>query len=490
MKFLSTLSLRQPKGAARFIFFFLASSLGITLVSAFNAHEFDLARLCYVIFFLNISMAPAFFISRASGRYLLITIFLPIYFILFCIGDLVSVLGIEAKATPETPEIQSAVDQIIIFGGLAYILGYIATANIGKRQWLGWFSREWDLKKIKFAAISCWLLGTWAFITIFFFSKTSSLPLSIVSNLKHFAQLGSLMLIYLYLTKKEKSTLILLCCIAVFNLMLGFAANTKEISFLVPILYLILSFVSSGKVNKLFLSALITVMIVYTFFFGAYRLWVIQVKNQTPIEALQNFSESMATVIQNAGKKDPDNSNDVSFLKERIETRKYLVFLVDGIENKGVPTMDGYTLGLFFDSFVPRVFWPEKPEISIGRLFNKEFQISASPLTYIPATHIGEFYWNYKMPGVLIGMTLVGALMAFFSKMSDLSKLVTLPRMLVLLMTIYILCVRFEADWAQQYSNVVRTLASIWVLDLILRKRKRARKIYRPNMTISEGSPG
>jgi len=474
MKFLSSLSDRQSKGELRYLSFFVASSVGIALVSAINNADLDITRLFYVIIFLNVCVAPSFFISRSSGRYLLIAVFLPIYFTLFCIGDLISVLGIEGKSTIESPEIQGEVDQIIIFGGLAYIFGYMATANAGKKRWRGWFYREWDLNKVKLAAIFCWLLGTWAFITIFFFSKGSSLPLSIVSNLKHFSQLGSLMLIYLYLTKKEKSTFLILAAICAFEFALGFAANTKEVSFLTPILLLILGFISTGKINKIFLVSIISVMIVYIFFFTAYRLWVIQVRNQTPLEAVENISKTIDIVVSSAGKKDIDNPNSSTHLKERIETRKYIVILVNGIDHKGVRTMDGYTLGLFFDSFIPRVFWPDKPEISIGRLFNKEFRISESKLTYIPATHIGEFYWNYKMPGVLIGMTLVGVFMAFISKMSDLSAMVTLPRVLILMMTIYIICVRFEADWAQQYSNVVRSVISIWILDIILRKKSSA----------------
>lgn len=474
MQFLAHLRpMRSSIRATRFLLFLIASATTIFLISIFNSANFDFGRSFYVIAFLNVSVIPYFFLDRNRGQYLLIAVFLPIYFLLFCLGDLVSVLGIESKAVPETGSLETRVDQVIVFGGISYIIGYLVTTRAGKAQWKGWFREEWHHKKTRIAGLACWMLGTWAFITIYFFSKTSSLPLSIVSNLKSFSQLGSLIIIYLYVARREFSTLMILLFMGIFDFILGFVADTKEVSFVIPALYVMLSFVLKGRVNKTFVAAIIVIAIGYTFFFNAYRLWVIQIRNQTPIEALQNIDRSIELVINNAGKKDIDNPEAVSHLKERIETRKYIVYLVDGIEDKGIATMDGHTLWLFFQSFIPRVLWPEKPEISIGRLFNKEFHLSASPLTYIPATQLGEFYWNFKMPGVLIGMTGVGIVMAFISKMSDLSVKVTLPRILILLMTIYLICLRFEVDTAQQYSLLVRVLAFIFLLDLILRKRSR-----------------
>jgi hypothetical protein len=285
--------------------------------------------------------------------------------------------------------------------------------------------------------------------------------------------IGVLMLIYDYLDKRDKTSLLLLVILGSFELVVGFIANIKEVSFATPLLYLVMSFIVHGRIKKVFIAALLAIMLVYISFFNVYRLFFINVRHQTPTDAINNIPRAIDTVLDNMDTPHVDNkTKSTTFLKERIETRKYITILVDGI-NHGVRTMDGYTLNLFFISFVPRVFWPEKPEIAIGRLFNHEFHISASSLTYIPATHLGEFYWNFKMPGVLIGMFFVGMLMAYFSKMSDLSVRVTLPRVLVLMMFIYIACVRFEVDWAQQYSNVVRAFLIIWFLDLFLRKPAR-----------------
>lgn len=478
MNFLNSLSQRPiSTNVLRLIVLSFFVFISLSLMSFYNSNNVDFVRLLYVFIFLVISVSPFLFMDKEKGRYLLMVVFLPLYYIYFFIGDLLNVAGIDGKALAESVEIQFRVDTIIAVGFFSYIFGYLGflKSGIGKRG-LGWFHAEWCYSRARTAGIVCYLVGTWAFITIFFFRENSTLPLSIVSNLKQLTLIGVLMLIYCYLSTKKKSTLFLLIFIGIFNFCLGFVANTKEVSFATPVLFLIMSFLSTGKINKTLTFSLLILMVLYTGYFNAYRLFVIQIPERTPLEAFQNFSRSFNTVIEKRHSKHEDNiKKPFSRLKERIDTRKYIVILVDGIE-KGTRTMDGYTIGLFFKSFIPRVFWPEKPEISIGRLFNKEFKISSSPLTYVPATHIGEFYWNFKMPGVVVGMIMIGIFMACISTVSNLSVKTTLPRFIIIMMTIYIVCIRFEQDWAQQYSNVVRALVIVWFLNLFLRNPKVSRE--------------
>jgi hypothetical protein len=57
-------------------------------------------------------------------------------------------------------------------------------------------------------------------------------------------------------------------------------------------------------------------------------------------------------------------------------------------------------------SFIPRVLWPEKPNVSQGEWFNK--YVGAAPGTSLGITAVGELYWNFAIPGVVIGMFVVG----------------------------------------------------------------------------------
>ena len=60
---------------------------------------------------------------------------------------------------------------------------------------------------------------------------------------------------------------------------------------------------------------------------------------------------------------------------------------------------------------IPRFIWPDKPSISIGREFGDVFRLknSLDVETEISPSIVGDFYWNFGVPGVVVGMFLFGA---------------------------------------------------------------------------------
>jgi hypothetical protein len=60
--------------------------------------------------------------------------------------------------------------------------------------------------------------------------------------------------------------------------------------------------------------------------------------------------------------------------------------------------------------FIPRFIWREKPNLSIGKEFGATFRLThAMDLeTEIAPTMVGDFYWNFALPGVVVGTLLLG----------------------------------------------------------------------------------
>lgn len=83
-----------------------------------------------------------------------------------------------------------------------------------------------------------------------------------------------------------------------------------------------------------------------------------------------------------------------------------------------VPKEEPYTLGselsLLAVAWIPRIFWPDKPTISIGKVFYQKFY---PPIyhegTAVAPTLPGEFYWALGIIGVIVGMFLIGILWRF-----------------------------------------------------------------------------
>jgi hypothetical protein len=74
-----------------------------------------------------------------------------------------------------------------------------------------------------------------------------------------------------------------------------------------------------------------------------------------------------------------------------------------------VPFQGGWTLGYIVVSYVPRIVWAEKPEMTTGMWVTDNFGGGGPGATSSTApTWIGEFYFNFGWPGIVIGMLLAG----------------------------------------------------------------------------------
>jgi hypothetical protein len=65
--------------------------------------------------------------------------------------------------------------------------------------------------------------------------------------------------------------------------------------------------------------------------------------------------------------------------------------------------------------FIPRLLWPDKPYFTMGRTFAETFRVVAimDRDTRVAVTVPGELYWNFDLPGILIGMALWGVALRF-----------------------------------------------------------------------------
>jgi hypothetical protein len=71
----------------------------------------------------------------------------------------------------------------------------------------------------------------------------------------------------------------------------------------------------------------------------------------------------------------------------------------------------GETMIYLMYSLIPRLFWPEKPNVTQSTWFTYYLGFAPSPekaTTAIGMTATGELYWNFGIAGVILGMFIVG----------------------------------------------------------------------------------
>jgi hypothetical protein len=74
-----------------------------------------------------------------------------------------------------------------------------------------------------------------------------------------------------------------------------------------------------------------------------------------------------------------------------------------------VPYQGGWTLGYIVLSYVPRVVWADKPEMTIGQWVTDAFVAPGVGLkSHTGPSWIGELYFNFGWIGIVLGMLVVG----------------------------------------------------------------------------------
>jgi hypothetical protein len=65
---------------------------------------------------------------------------------------------------------------------------------------------------------------------------------------------------------------------------------------------------------------------------------------------------------------------------------------------------------------IPRAIWPSKPILSAGA----EYGSALGTITSVTPFPLGEMYWNFGKPGIIIGMAIWGVVLALLMRLFDL----------------------------------------------------------------------
>jgi hypothetical protein len=452
------------------------------------AHE---PRALYLILLTALCSTPLLFLEKLNGRYALLAIFCAAYYFYYGAADIATLFGAEPLLA-ET----GLLDQVeagVLLGAALVITGY--RVSVGGQPRPQGAARDWAPAAIVAVGVLFWSVGTatvwywqvkvqWNALTLNRnFDDTVMLLLTAGRMLQ---PLGTIMLAYVLFVTRNRWLLALVMAMLVVQVLVGFIGDSKETALRGLIIVIMGAFLVRGTVPKGWLVAAALFAALVFPVFQAYRSEVMGVRNMSRASAASDIGRSIALAwsaqekIQHGFR---DEYRAQSFVQRAALKPNLAMFVTK--TGRDAKFQEGYTLSLFFTAFVPRMYWPDKPDTSVGQLVNREFRVSEDRDTYISATHLGEFYWNYGWPGVVVGMFAIGLLLGFINRRCDLSERRTLTRLLVLITAIYACIVRFEASIALEYTVFVRSLLIIWLLHLLFARRASAG----PQATAAAGTP-
>jgi hypothetical protein len=154
--------------------------------------------------------------------------------------------------------------------------------------------------------------------------------------------------------------------------------------------------------------------------------------------------------------------NSVLTVKRRLAMINSVAVVVRDVP-RWVPYANGETLFLpAIAFFIPRVFWPDKPYFGMGRRFAETFRVVhiLDQETRIAVTVPGELFWNFDLPGIIIGMLLWGVALRFlYRRYGEGTVMDPVKRAIHIVLLVQF--VHFGGGLAGQLVTVVRSLVLI-----------------------------
>ena len=478
-----------PSGGGRWLIYAalnLAFCCSLLIGAAMSGGS--MSQFSYVVILFAICSSPLPFIDRINGAFAMLGVAMAVYFFEFGALDAASMLRpparqLAAQSSPGRTEI------VLWLGALMQLVGFHAAARIaGIRGPSGARTgpiKDWPMGLLVPIGVLLWGAGIAATLYHAFVVQPENTSVSVATGLaklgiwrstglilveNYAGPLGIIILAYWWAAARNGGTVLLVTIFAA-QFIVGWVVDTKEVAISAPVIALLTRFIVQGRLPlRWFVAVAIAIALAFPIL-SAKRVVMTEELQLTRLQALPRTLEILARTLAegDAVRSGRYEQRSESFL-ERESVKANVDLIVKGMESG-----HSYKMGSTFEPllyvFFPRILWSEKPGGNSAQQLNREFHISADPDTFISPSHLGEWYWNFGLGGVVLGMLLSGALFGFIFTRFDPSVRVSVSRVLVIMVTLYLLVARSEGQVEIQYALWARSMLLIAILHLGLARR-------------------
>jgi hypothetical protein len=134
-------------------------------------------------------------------------------------------------------------------------------------------------------------------------------------------------------------------------------------------------------------------------------------------------------------------------------------------------------------AFVPRVLWPDKPTKELGQAFGHRYgYIGANDLgTAINLPFLVEFYANFGIAGVILGMCLIGLIYYALQRAVNSPGQDTLHSLVGVVILVPL--INIESDFSLGFGGLILNGAALWFVLRTIRRSGLAS--MRPTLSMS-----
>lgn len=218
-------------------------------------------------------------------------------------------------------------------------------------------------------------------------------------------------------SSKEERSLALPGLSLTLLLLSAILSNSKG-ALLFPVLHVLLTYYFAR--NRV---PVIAIFVLVVFFF-AFAYPVIQgfryavyfdLSDKSPLSSLSVFVDYLFSFAWLSPASTPEGERSLSLGRGLFSYLAYIFKQAGDV----VPYLNGSTYFEGLETFVPRLFLPDKVDMSTGHWTGQLFDHVAldDPITNVSPTYMGEFYMNNGILGLVIGMALIGVFSGLIDKL-------------------------------------------------------------------------
>ena len=438
----------------------------------------DTVHPLYLIPLFALCSAPVLSMRVLNDRYGLLILFGFVYFVFYGLLDFVNLM-FARSSTPASDGLIGADEAVILVGAAAAQLGYhLVCRTVPVDGTFGSPVRDWPESTLVRWGALIWAVSTWlswqfrVHVIVDTSIESAARGMSSLSGLQldafllagYLQPMGIVILAYAYCVYRKPYILPLLLAAILVEIVFGFVSDSKGQALIGMIIVTVTKLLVDGKLPKIWLAGAAAVVLLIFPLLQANRI-ALGLRGTDHARAAQDIVATLTRAFSTEESVSQGRYQAETFF-ERSSLKNSVTMIVTRTGN-GVEYQGGHTLSPLLTTFIPRLVWPDKPDVPTGRLVNQQFHVSEQESTNISPSHLGELYWNFGWPGVLIGMPLIGALLGFIAVKFDLQRAVTLTRILVLIATVKLLIIGFESVLNVQYSQWMRMMVAIGLLHIL-----------------------
>jgi hypothetical protein len=409
-----------------------------------------------------------------ARRNLLLSIFSLAYAVRFVFPVFVFYLGsngydpeVNPSPIPLTPDtiapglIAALVGFVVFLAGFLLPIGGAAARAIPKLR------REWSLETALGVAIVAIPLG-WAVLLA---SMLGLIPeragSGVLGAIASGTTIGIGLIVLGYRRYRSRVALLLLLLMIPPTMLFNFFTSVKVL-FLMPILMLgIVHIIVTRRLRTWWVAAGLIGMALFYPVAKAYREYMMLNEFST-LQVIASPQRAIGLIKSVASGSSPGEYLEGGFMTTaaRLDGLGILSVILRDTGTR-VPYQNGRTLSFIPLSYVPRLFWKDKPKFETGQWVTDNYGHGPQIESSTGCTWLGELYFNFGWIGLVVGMTLMGVWLRFLQDYF-LGIDATIPALLTGVVAILTIVHGLEADLIAPTSGLVIRCAPILIAHFLV----------------------